>query len=168
MGQLPSSHSWENKNYFQRNTTGIWTLDVSVFPIMFQNLRCGPTGVCSCCKILTHTHTHTLVMLHFPRCVYFLLLNLESIVSQELHSLSPEMCLRTSRFQRGWVKCGRHISVECIQLYNWLSHFPYYRCYQPSILRQLLNGESHEWKQIIQTFAWLMTMLSSCVILWRL
>ena len=27
---------------------------------------------------------------------------------------------RTSLIQRVWVKCWRHISIECIQLYNWL------------------------------------------------
>ena len=32
----------------------------------------------------------------------------------------------TSLIQRGWVKCGRHIWVECIQLCSWLRFpFPY-------------------------------------------
>jgi hypothetical protein len=34
----------------------------------------------------------------------------------------------TPRIQRGWVKCGRHISVECIHLCNWLDNpFPTHR-----------------------------------------
>jgi hypothetical protein len=32
--------------------------------------------------------------------------------------MSIKAALRTSLIQRGWVKCRRHISVECIQLYN--------------------------------------------------
>ena len=34
--------------------------------------------------------------------------------------MSVKAAPRTSLIQRGCVKCRRHISVECIQLYNWL------------------------------------------------
>jgi hypothetical protein len=57
--------------------------------------------------------------------------------------MSIKVALRTFLIQRGWVKCRRHISVECIQLYNWLGISLPFRCIKSDTNRLLNSFYSH-------------------------